>query len=141
MGILFSISAAAFFSLSHLTIRQSVQKVGVRTSTGIMLISGTILTTLTALIFQGTEPLASATTAGILFFAAAGFIHFFLGWIFINMASLRIGATRVSGMTSVTPLFATLIAFLTLNQTVNITILGGILLITIGIYAITTSKD
>lgn len=141
MGILFAVSAAAFFSLSHITVRQGVQKVGVRAGTGIMLLSGTALTTIIAFLLHGVEPLRSTSISGVLNFAAAGVIHFLLGWIFINNASLRIGATRVSAMTSVTPLFATLIAFFTLRQSVNLTILGGIILITLGIYAIATSKE
>jgi len=141
MGILLAISASAFFSLSHLTVRQGVQKVGPTVGTGIMLVAGILTTTSMALALDGVLPLQTASGRGVLFFALAGVVHFLGGWGFMNAAASRIGATRVSAMTSVTPMFATLMAFLLLGQTVNLVILAGIALMTFGIYAITTSKE
>jgi drug/metabolite transporter (DMT)-like permease len=141
MGIFYSIGAALFFSLSHISVRRGVTKLGVQTGTAIMLLAGSITTILIAILFDDIEVLFSANLRGILFFAIAGVIHFIGGWGFMNASSSRIGATRVSAMTSITPLFAAFLAFLTLNQTLNWYLFLGIFLIVIGVYAITTSKE
>jgi len=93
MGILFAVSAAAFFSLSHITVRQGVQKVGVRAGTGIMLLSGTALTTLIAFLLHGIEPLRSTSISGVLNFAAAGVIHFLLGWNRLSTSQSSAGSS------------------------------------------------
>ncbi|MBN1266731.1 MAG: DMT family transporter [Anaerolineales bacterium] len=141
MGILLSLSAAFFFALSQLSIRQGVQKLGVSAGIVIMLAAGTVITLLVALLVEGIQPLQAAGAEGLLYFAAAGVIHFLGGWGFMNASASRIGATRVNAMTTLTPLFATMLAFLTLKQAVNSTILFGIFLITIGIFAITSSEQ
>jgi drug/metabolite transporter (DMT)-like permease len=141
MGILFSIVAAIFFALSHIAVRRGVTKLGVSTGTAIMLLSGTVTTIITAFLFDDVNLLYSANYPGLFYFAFAGVIHFIGGWGFQNASSSRIGATRVSAIVSITPLFAALLAFISLNQILNWTMLLGIFLIMIGIYAITTSKE
>jgi len=141
MGILLSFSAALFFALSQLSVRQGVQKLGVPAGIAIMLTAGTVVTAAAALCIEGLHPLLAANTAGIMYFSAAGIIHFLGGWGFMNAAASRIGAARVNAMTSLTPLFAAFLAFFTLNQKVNISILLGIVMMTYGVYAITTSKQ
>ncbi len=140
MGILFSLLAALFFSLSHITVRKGVTKLGVSSGTIIMLVAGTISTLVIALALEGVAVLRPLNLTSILFFALGGVIHFLGGWGFQNASASRIGPTRLSAMTGATPLFATILAFLSLNQTVNIYIFAGILLIVIGILAITLGE-
>ncbi len=140
MGIIFSLLAALFFSLSHITVRKGVIKLGVSSGTIIMLIAGTISTLAIAIFLEGFEVLNPLNLTSILFFAAGGVIHFLGGWGFQNASASRIGPARLSAMTGSTPLFATILAFISLNQVVNIYILAGILLIVIGILAITLGE-
>ena len=141
MGILFSFFASVFFALSHVTIRPGVSKLGVPTGTVIMLATGSVLTTLIAVFYEGIEILLSASLAGVFYLAASGVVHFLGGWGFMNASASRIGPTRVSAMTASTPLFAALIAFITINERINWVISLGIVLIVVGIYTITTSKE
>ena len=140
MGILFSLLAALFFSLSHITVRKGVTKVGVRTGTIIMLLAGTISTLVIALVLEGFEVLSPLNLTSILFFALGGVIHFLGGWGFQNASASRIGPARLSAMTGATPLFATILAFISLHQVINIYILAGIFLIVVGILVITLGK-
>lgn len=140
MGILFSLLAALFFALSHITVRKGVTKLGVSSGTVVMLLAGTISTLVIALVLEGGEVLSPLNLTSILFFALGGVIHFLGGWGFQNASASRIGPARLSAMTGATPLFATIIAFFSLNQVVNIYILAGILLIVIGILAITLGE-
>jgi|GEM_PF-2398790 len=140
MGILFSFLAALFFSLSHITVRKGVVKLGVSSGTIIMLLAGTISTLIIALIQEGVEILTPLNLTSILFFAMGGVIHFLGGWGFQNASASRIGPTRLSAMTGSTPVFATILAFISLNQVVNIYILAGIFLIVVGILVITLGE-
>lgn len=141
MGILFSFLAALFFSLSHITVRKGVTKLGVSYGTLIMLLAGTISTLLIALIIEGTDVLRPVNILGLVFFALGGVVHFLGGWGFQNASASRIGPARLSAMTGATPLFAAIIAFLSLNQVVNYYVLGGIVLIVVGILAITLGDN
>ena len=93
-----------------------------------------------SLALEGFEVLSPLNLTSILFFAAGGVIHFLGGWGFQNASASRIGPARLSAMTGSTPLFATILAFISLNQVVNIYILAGVLLIVIGILAITLGE-
>ncbi len=137
MGIFFSIWAALFFSLSHITLRKGVTKLGVSSGTIIMLLAGTVSTLVIALILDGVQVLSPFNGVSLLYFALGGVIHFLGGWGFQNASASRIGPTRLSAMTGSTPLFAAILAFITLNQVVNVYILVGIFLIVSGIFTIT----
>ncbi len=76
-----------------------------------------------------------------MFFALGGVIHFLGGWGFQNASASRIGPTRLSAMTGSTPLFAAIMAFILLNQVVNLYVLGGIILIVIGILVISLGEN
>jgi len=141
MGILFSIGAAIFFALSHIAVRRGVTKLGVPTGTIIMLSSGTLTLLLIAVFYEGGIIQYSPNIVSLSFFALAGVIHFLGGWGFQNASASRIGATRVSAMASLTPLFAAFLAFVSFDEAVNGYILGGIAMIAIGMYFIATSKE
>jgi drug/metabolite transporter (DMT)-like permease len=94
-----------------------------------------------SLFFLHLTDIRSLDVSGIQYFALAGIIHFVGGWGFMNSSASRIGATRVSALASLTPLFAALIAFVTLNQTLNIYIVGGIVLVAVGLFFIATNKE
>ena len=137
MGIIFSLGAALFFSLSHITLRKGVTKLGVSSGTIIMLLAGTISTFLIAVIVEGIGLLLPINLTSILYFILGGMIHFLGGWGFQNASASRIGPTRLSAMTGSTPLFAAVLAFISLNQGLNIYVLMGILLIVFGVGTIT----
>ena len=141
MGIFFSIWAALFFSLSNITLRKGVTKLGVSSGTIIMLLAGTVSTTVIALIIDGVQVLSLFNGVSLLYFALGGVIHFLGGWGFQNASASRIGPIRFSAMTGSTPLFAVILAFITLNQVVNVYILVGIFLIVSGIITITMVED
>lgn len=74
--------------------------------------------------------------SAILNFAAAGFFHFFIGWTFLNASQKRIGAARTSPLIGTTPLFATVIAAMTLGEFPSFLAMLGIGLIVVGAYVI-----
>jgi drug/metabolite transporter (DMT)-like permease len=65
---------------------------------------------------EGVEPLRAATAAGLLWFAAAGLVHFFVGWTFLNVSQMRIGAARTSPLLSTNPVWGALFAAVWLGE-------------------------
>jgi len=141
MGILFSIGASIFFALSQITVKRGVSKLCVSTGIAIMLFSGTLALLLIAFIYDDAPIVYSPRFSDLLFFALAGVFHFIGGWGFMNASARRIGVTRVSALTGLTPLFAASLAFISLNETVNKYIVMGIFLIVFGLFLTSTSKE
>ena len=137
MGIFYSLWAALFFSVSHITLRKGVTKLGVSSGTIIMLLSGTATTLAIALCMDGIGPLRTADPEAFVYFTLGGLLHFLGGWGFQNLSASLIGPTRVSAVTGSAPLFAAFLAFITLDQAINIYILGGIVLIAGGVLILT----
>ena len=138
-GVLWAIGSAVVFSLGHVAIRMGVGTLGVRLGTGIMLFVATLTVSLAALWIDDVQVLATATRAGIFYFVMAGLIHFIGGWGFMNASTRLIGASRMSAITGVTPLFAAVLAIASLNEMLNLYIGLGILLIVFGVVLIAMS--
>ena len=76
MGVIYSIGAAIFFALSHISVRRGVSQLGVFTGTVIMLSGGAVFLFFIALAYDNTETVMAANFSGFFFFAIAGVIHF-----------------------------------------------------------------
>jgi O-acetylserine/cysteine efflux transporter len=84
----------------------------------------------------GYTALAHATAAGVLWFLAAGVVHFFCGWTCLNLSQARIGAARTSPLTATTPVFGAALAALTLGELPDALAWLGILLVVAGAIAV-----
>lgn len=138
-GAVFAIAAAIFFSLSHVTVRRGVSSLGVATGTAVMLIAGTLTVGIGAALAEDWHRVLAFPLTSLLYFAAAGIVHFVAGWGFMNVSAREIGASRMSATVSVTPIFAAALAVLFLNESLNSLVTIGILLVVAGVYAITRS--
>lgn len=67
-------------------------------------------------------------------FSIAGLIHFMAGWTLLNMSQKRLGASRTSPLIATTPLFATAVAALALDEVPDSIQVVGMVLIVIGVY-------
>lgn len=65
---------------------------------------------------EGFGPLADAKVAALLWFAAAGLVHFFLGWTLLNSSQIRIGAARTSPLLATNPVWGAAFAALWLGE-------------------------
>jgi drug/metabolite transporter (DMT)-like permease len=140
MEIIYSLFASATFSISHISIKQGVERLGVKLGTSIMLISGMVTTVIISLIYPGLQIISNVEITPILYFSLAGIIHFIGGWSFMNASSQRIGPARFGAMISTTPMFAATLAYLILDEKINFFVSIGIALITLGIFLTATSK-
>lgn len=138
-GVVAAIAAAIAFSLSNIATAGGIHGTGLRAGTGIMLVAGTLVAAVAAILIDGVAVLGSASRAGVLFFAAAGIVHFVGGWALINACIRRIGASRASAITGVTPLVAAVLAIVALHEGLDVPIGLGMAGIVAGTYFIATS--
>ena len=124
--------AALGFGLSAVFIKAAMSSVSVKTATVVSLISSTVVTMIFALIFHSKEILALSPMA-FLWFILAGLITF-LGGRLLNFQAIQlVGASKASAVVSATPLFAAILAVTFLNETVNLMLGIGTMMIVTGI--------
>jgi uncharacterized membrane protein len=109
--------------------RRAVDGMDLFLTTFIQLFVSSVVLALAALLTGEMHLLFSISLSALLNFAAAGFLHFFVGWTFLNASQKRIGAARTSPLIGTTPLFATLVAVVSLHEFPSALALVGIVLI------------
>jgi drug/metabolite transporter, DME family len=78
-----------------------------------------------------------ATAWGIVAFALAGMIHFFVGWTTLNLSQQRIGAARTSPLLSTTPVFGLVFGVAAASQVPGWLSVAAIALTIAGAYLVT----
>jgi drug/metabolite transporter (DMT)-like permease len=84
--------------------------------------------------------LGEATTASLVWFSAAGLVHFFVGWTLLNMSQMRIGAARTSPLLSTNPVFGAAIAAVWLAEFPRALQWGGIALVLAGAFVVSLER-
>lgn len=138
IGALWSIGGAIAFSLGHVALAKGIPPLGVVRATTVLLVSAAVATAIAALAIDGTSILAAAPVTAIAWFAGAGLIHYG-GWGLMNASIQRVGPSRFSAISGVTPLFGAVLAVVILHESVNPIMAVGIALIVIGTYFIAAS--
>ncbi len=138
IGALWSIGGAIAFSLGHVALAKGIPPLGVVRATTLLLVSAAVATAIAALAIDGPSLLVAAPPSSIGWFAGAGLIHYG-GWGFMNASIQRVGPSRFSAISGVTPLFGAALAVAILHESVNPMMGLGIVLIVVGTYFIATS--
>ena len=89
---------------------------------------------------EGFGALADAAAASLAWFAAAGFVHFFVGWTLLNMSQMRIGAARTSPLLSTNPVWGAAIAAAWLGEYPRAVAWGGIALVVAGALVVSLER-
>jgi drug/metabolite transporter (DMT)-like permease len=105
-----------------------------------LLVAAAVLTVL-AVATEDVARVWEAPVVAVVWFAAGGVIHFFVGWTLLNASQKRIGAARTSPLLAMTPLFGLVVAFATLGELPGWLGVGGIALMTAGAYAVAAGRD
>lgn len=138
IGALWSIGGAMAFSLGHVALAKGIPPLGVVRATTALLVSAAVATAVAALAIDGPSLLFAAPLTAIAWFAGAGLIHYG-GWGFMNASIQRVGPSRFSAISGVTPLFGAVLAVAILHESVNPVMGLGIVLIVVGTYFIAAS--
>lgn len=85
--------------------------------------------------------LAAAPASAWWRFAAAGLVHFSVGWTLLNLSQQRLGAARTSPLLATVPLFGVVIAAVTLQEVPSALELAGVGLMVGGVYAIEADRS
>jgi drug/metabolite transporter (DMT)-like permease len=85
-------------------------------STFLNLVIAAVALVVLALATEDVGRLADAGGWALAAFAAAGIVHFLLGWTFLNMSQRRIGAARSSPLLTMSPVFALGVAAVVAGQ-------------------------
>jgi len=135
-GALWALAAGAGFGLFQSINREAVRGMDVYVATFVQLVVSSIVLIVISLSTQDMGLLINAPVSTILYFAIAGFFHFLIGWTFLNASQKKVGAARTSPLTGTTPLFAAVIAAITLHEFPTWLELAGIGIIVFGAYLI-----
>ena len=84
--------------------------------------------------------LAAAPLSAWWRFAAAGLVHFSVGWTLLNLSQQRLGAARTSPLLATVPLFGVVVAALTLREVPSSLELAGVALMVGGVYAMEVER-
>ena len=84
--------------------------------------------------------LAAAPAPAWWWFAAAGLVHFSVGWTLLNLSQQRLGAARTSPLLATVPLFGVVIAAVTLREVPSALELAGVALMVGGVSAMEVER-
>lgn len=133
---MWAVVAGVGFGLFQTLNRRAVSRMDVYLATFVQLLISAVVLATASLATQDLHLLIGAPAGALINFAVAGFIHFFVGWTLLNASQKRIGASRTSPLIGTTPLFAAIIAAVTLSEVPNLATLAGIAMIVIGVYLV-----
>jgi len=140
-GALWALAAGAGFGLFQAINREAVRGMDVYIATFVHLIVSAVVLIAISLLTEDVSLLFRAPIIAIFNFAIAGFLHFLVGWTFLNASQKRIGAARTSPLIGTTPLFAAIIAAVTLREFPTWSELIGIGIIVFGVYLVSVQAE
>ncbi len=139
-GALWAVAAGVGFGLFQSLNRQAVRGMDIYVATFVQLAVSAGVLTAVAVLSEDLASLHAAPPRAYLYFIVAGFFHFLIGWTFLNASQKRIGAARTSPLIGTNPLFATLIAAVTLREFPTLLELMGIGIILAGAYLVSSEN-
>ena len=140
-GALWALAAGAGFGLFQTVNRRTVDGMDVYFSTFVQLMVAAMVFVVASLATADLHLLSTAPLISLIYFAIAGLFHFVAGWTFLNASQKRIGASRTSPLIGTNPLFATILAAVTLSEIPSGLQLVGIIVIVLGAYFVSREPD
>ena len=131
-----ALSGAGFGLFQALNARALRDLDRVYASTFLQLLLAAAILALASLLTEDLGELGEASTWGLIAFALAGLVHFFVGWTALNLSQARIGAARTSPLLSTAPLFGLVFAAIFFADLPAWAALGGIALMIVGAYLV-----
>jgi drug/metabolite transporter (DMT)-like permease len=132
-GVLWATASGIGFGLFQSFNRRAIRGIeDPYVSTFLQLSVATGILVVASLLSEDLGQLGDASGEAIALFAVAGIIHFVLGWLFLNVSQMRIGASRTAPLITLTPLFGVVLAALTLGELPTAAVLAAIVPIMVG---------
>jgi uncharacterized membrane protein len=115
-GVLWAALAGVGFGLFQATNRAAARDMDVYRSTFVQLVVSALILVAASMISGDLALLSGLPVGAVMNFAAAGLVHFFVGWTLLNASQQRLGAARTSPLLATTPLFGAAVAAATLGE-------------------------
>jgi drug/metabolite transporter (DMT)-like permease len=140
-GALWAASAGIGFGLFQSLNRRATADVSPYVSTFLQMIVALVALTAVCAATGELPRLGDASAWSLIAFALAGLIHFLGGWTFLNLSQARIGAARTSALLTMSPIFALLIAAVSLGEVPTAIAFVGIAVAVSGAFVVSTGDE
>ncbi len=135
-GAAWALSAGVLFGIFQAANRRANQLADAYRTTFALLVVAVAGLGVVTLATEDLSQLGSAPIVSYAAFAAAGVIHFFLGWTFLAVSQQRIGAANTGALIAATPLIGSLLAAVVLGESLSPATILSIALVTTGVVLI-----
>ena len=135
-GVAWAAVAGIGFGLFQSVNRAALRGMDAFASTFLQLLVSAVVLVVASLATADLRRLPAAPAWAWLSFAAAGLVHFSVGWTLLNLSQQHLGAARTSPLLASTPLFGVVLAALTIQELPSALELAGVGLIVGGVYAV-----
>jgi DME family drug/metabolite transporter len=140
-GVAWAAVAGIGFGLFQSVNRAALRGMDAFASTFLQLLVSAVVLVAASLATGDLGRLAAAPVSAWLSFAAAGLVHFSVGWTLLNLSQQRLGAARTSPLLASTPLFGVVLAAVTIHELPSALELAGVALIVGGVYAVELDRS
>jgi drug/metabolite transporter (DMT)-like permease len=140
-GALWALGSGFGFGLFQSLNRRALSGMDVATSTFLQLLVSAIVLGSVSVVTQDMGLIAEAPAGALVSFGIVGFIHFFLGWMLLNVGQVLIGAARTGPLLATTPLFGALLAAIWLGESPGPTTIAGMALTIAGVLVLHGERD
>jgi drug/metabolite transporter (DMT)-like permease len=137
-GIFWATVAGVGFGFFQIFNRKAGRYIDPYRGTFMLIAISSLILVAASLLTEDLSLLKTATFAAFANFALAGVVHFFFGWTFLSLSQQKVGAARTGALIGAAPLFAAIIAWLLLGETLNLPAIVGILLVVGGVYLVSS---
>lgn len=141
IGALWALGAGLGFGVFQSLNRRALAGMDVGTSTFLQLLVSAAVLTVVSLLTQDLGMIASAPASALLSFVLVGLIHFFLGWMLLNVGQQLIGAARTGPLLATTPLFGAVLAAIWLHEEPGILTVVGMAITISGVLVLHGERD
>ena len=89
---------------------------------------------------EGFGRLRDAPTSALVWFGAAGLVHFFVGWTLLNMSQMRVGAARTSPLLATNPVWGAAFAAAWLGEVPSAVAWLAVVLVVVGALVVSLER-
>lgn len=139
-GALWAFGSGLGFGVFQSLNRRALAGMDVTVSTFIQILVSAVVLSVVSVLTVDVALLASAPVGALLAFGLVGFIHFFVGWMLLNLGQTLIGAARTGPLLATTPLFGAVLAAVWLQEVPRLATVAGMALTVIGVLVLSTER-
>ena len=140
-GVALAAAAGIGFGLFQSVNRAALRGMDAYASTFLQVLVSAAILVAVSLAAGDPGRLAAAPASAWWRFAAAGLVHFSVGWTLLNLSQQRLGAARTSPLLATVPLFGVVVAAVALQEVPSALELAGVALMVGGVYAIEVERS